>query len=86
MSDIMRRLETLERDFIAKDSSKRLDFDGLLAGLNGGEQADKPKQEEQSKPVEPIDFEKMVQMLSDYRKMESQKKEKNEMPQEFIIE
>lgn len=87
MSDILKRLEALERDIIAKDSRKMIDFDGLLAGLNGGEpKADKPKQEEQSKPVEPIDFDKMVETFSDYRKAQAQKKEKNEIPQEFIIE
>lgn len=85
--DIVKRLESLERDIVARDSSKRIEFDALLAGMNEGEpKADKPKQEEQSKPVEPIDFDKMVETLSDYRKMQSQKKEKNEIPQEFIIE
>lgn len=84
MSDILKRLEALERDIIANDNSKRrLDFDGLLAGLNGGEQADKPKQAE---PSEPIDFDKMVQTLSDYRKAQSEKQEKMVEVEELVIE
>lgn len=83
--DILKRLESLERDIVARDSSKRIDFDGLLAGINGDE-ADKPTQEEQSKPAEPIDFDKMVETLADYRKSQFEKKDQNEIPQEFIIE
>lgn len=76
MIDIVKRLEALERDIVGRDNSKRIDMDVLLAGINGGEsKADKPKQEEQSKSLEPIDFEKMVQTLSDYRKVQAQKKE-----------
>ena len=87
MRDILKRLERLERDIVANDSSKRLDMDMLLAGLAGeNPEPNKPTQEEQSKPVEPIDFEKMVETLSDYRKMQSQKKEKNELPQQLILE
>ena len=81
MSDIAKRLEALEQHIVARDSSKMIDFDALLPNC-----ANKPTQEEQSKPAEPIDFDKMVETLSDYRKMQSQKKEKNEIPQEFIIE
>ena len=80
MMDIVKRLEALEQHIVARDSSKMIDFDALLTGPNGA------TQEEQSKPVEPIDFEKMVENLSDYRKMQSQKKDENEIPQEFIIE
>lgn len=79
MMDIVKRLEALEQHIVARDSSKQLDFDALLTGPNGA------TQEEQSKPAEPIDFEKMVETLSDYRKTQSQKKEKNE-PQQIIIE
>ena len=82
--DILKRLEALEQHIVARDSSKMIDFDALLTGPNGdGPKAEEPKQ---SEPVEPIDFDKMVQTLSDYRKMQSQKKDENEIPQEFIIE
>ena len=82
--DIVKRLEALEQHIVARDSSKMIDFDALLTGPNGdGPKADKPKQAE---PVEPIDFEKMVQTLSDYRKSQFEKKDQTEIPQEFIIE
>lgn len=84
MMDIVKRLEALEQHIVSRDNNKMIDFDALLTGPNGdGPKADKPKQAE---PVEPIDFDKMVETLSDYRKMQSQKIEKNEIPQEFIIE
>lgn len=82
MSDVMRRLEALERNIVSRDASKMIDFDVFLSGLNGGgPKANKPKQAE---PSEPIDFDKMVQTLSDYRK--SQKQEKMVEPEELIIE
>ena len=81
MMDIVKRLEALEQHIVARDSSKMIDFDLLLP--NG---ANKPTQEEQSKPVEPIDFEKMVETLSDYRKSQFEKKDQTEIPQEFMIE
>lgn len=80
MMDIVKRLEALEQHIVARDSSKQLDFDALLTGPNGA------TQEEQSKPVEPIDFDKMVETLSDYRKSQFEKKDQTEIPQEFIIE
>lgn len=84
MMDILKRLESLERDIVARDSSKMIDFDALLTGPNGdGPKADKPKQAE---PVEPIDFDKMVETLADYRKSQFEKKDQTEIPQEFIIE
>lgn len=84
MSDILKRLEALERDIVAKDSSKRLDMDMLLAGLAGDNP--EPNKPTQAEPSEPIDFEKMVQTLSDYRKVQSQKKEKKVEVEELIIE
>lgn len=84
---IAKRLEALERDIVGRDNSKRIDMDVLLEGLTGinggGPKVDKPKQAE---PSEPIDFDKMVQTLSDYRKAQAQKKEENEIPQQLIIE
>ena len=86
MSDILKRLERLERDIVANDSSKRLDMDMLLAGLAGDNpESNKPTQAEPSEPVK-IDFDEMVERLSAYRKSQSQNKEKNEMPQQIIIE
>ena len=84
MSDVLRRLEALERDIVGRDASKMIDFDGLLAGINGdGPKADKPTQPE---PSEPIDFDKMVQTLSDYRKAQSEKQEKMVEVEELVIE
>jgi|GEM_PF-5389150 len=86
MSDILKRLEALERDIITRDRSKRLDMDILLESLAGeNPEPNKPKQEKQSMPVEPIDFDKMVETLSDYRKAQAQKKE-DKLPQQLIIE
>lgn len=79
----MRRLEALERDIVARDSSKRIEFDALLAGMNeGGPKVDKPTQPE---PSEPIDFDKMVQRLSDYRKTQSQMKDEKMVEVEEIV-
>ena len=84
MMDILKRLESLEQHIVSRDNNKMIDFDGLLAEMEGdGPKVDKPTQAE---PSEPIDFDKMVETLADYRKSQFEKKDQNEIPQEFIIE